>query len=141
MIAAYQQVAREWWRTAGDRFDLVASELVVAEAGAGDVDAARAGLAALEAVALLDATEDAAELPQRLLDVGAVPHNAAEDAAHIAIAVTNGVDYLVTWNFRHIANAGMRSRIERVCRRAGYEPATICTPNELVEPDHADASD
>ena len=121
VIAAYQQVTREWWRTAGYRFDLVASELVVAEAGAGDVDAA--------------------ELTQRLLDVGAVPHNAAEDAAHIAIAVTNGIDYLVTWNFRHIANAAMRSRIERVCRLAGYEPVVICTPNELMEPDHADPTD
>ena len=95
----------------------------------------------LKDVALLDATEDAAELTQRLLDVGAVPHNAAEDAAHIAIAVTNGIDYLVTWNFRHIANAAMRSRIERVCRLAGYEPVVICTPNELMEPDHADATD
>ena len=62
-------------------------------------------------------------------------------AAHIAIAVTNGVDYLVTWNFRHIANAAMRSRIERACRSAGYQPAIICTPNELMEPDHADATD
>ena len=55
--------------------------------------------------------------------------------------VTNGIDYLVTWNFRHIANAAMRSRIERVCRLAGYEPVVICTPNELMEPDHADATD
>ena len=78
------------------------------------------------------------EITQLLLDFGAVPHKAAADAAHIAIAVTNGVDYLVTWNFRHIANAKMRSRIERVCREAGYEPPTICTPNELMEPDHAD---
>ena len=76
-----------------------------------------------------------------LLDVGAVPHNAAEDAAHIAIAVTNGIDYLVTWNIRHIANAAMRSRIERVCRLASYEPVVICTPNELMEPDHAGATD
>ena len=99
VIAAYQQVTREWWSTAGYRFDLVASELVVAEAGAGDVDAARARLTALKDVALLDATEDAAELTQRLLDLGAVPHNAAEDAAHIAIAVTNGIDYLVRGTF------------------------------------------
>ena len=59
---------------------------------------ARARLTALKDVALLDATEDAAALTQRLLDVGAVPHNAAEDAAHIAIAVTNGIDYLVQFD-------------------------------------------
>ena len=59
------------------------------------------------------------------------------DAAN-AIAVTNGVDYLLTRNFRHVANAAMRSRIERVCRQTGYEPLVICTPNELLESDHAD---
>ncbi len=138
VIAAYQEITREWWRDAQARFDLVASELVVTESGAGDADAARARLEALESVALLDVDERSEELTRLLLDNGAVPHVAAADAAHIAIAVTNGVDYLVTWNFRHIANAAMRSRIERVCREAGYEPPTICTPNELMEPDHAD---
>ena len=137
VVAAYQQVTREWWDRAPERFDLVASELVVAEAGAGDTDAARTRLEALKAVTLLDATEDSAELAGKLIELGAVPQTATEDAAHVAIAVTNGVDYLVTWNFRHIANAAMRSSIERICRQAGYEPAVICTPNELLEPEDA----
>ena len=111
-------------------------ELVVAEAGAGDAEASRARLRALEGVALLDAGEDAAELARKLLDLAALPRTAAGDAAHIAIAVTNGVDYLITWNFRHIANAVMRSRIERACRQAGYEPPVICSPSELMESDH-----
>ena len=138
VIAAYQEITREWWRDAQDRFDLVASELVGTESSAGDSNAARARLEVLGTVALLEVNERSEELTQLLLDLGAVPHKAAADAAHIAIAVTNGVDYLVTWNFRHIANAKMRSRIERVCREAGYEPPTICTPNELMEPDDAD---
>ena len=141
VVAAYQEITREWWRAAPDRFDLVASALVVAEAGGGDPDAARARLEALEAVALLDATADAEHLTRTLLDRGAVPRQAAGDAAHIAIAVTNGVDFLVTWNFRHIANAIMRSRIERVCRQTGYEPSAICAPNELMEANHADNAD
>ena len=106
-------------------------------AGAGDPEAAGARLEALEAVALLDATPDADRLARILLDSGAVPRQAAADAAHIAIAVTNGVDFLVTWNFRHIANAAMRSRMERACRRAGYGLPVICTPNELMETDRA----
>ena len=140
VIAGYQQVTREWWTNARDRFELVASELVVKEARAGDAQAARARVELLESVTLLDATEDAVALTRKLLDLGAVPRKAADDAAHIAIAVTNGVDYLVTWNFRHIANAAMRSRIESVCRSVGYQPTTICTPNELMEPDHADTA-
>ena len=136
--AAYQEVTREWWHVASGRFDLVASELVLTESGAGDADAASARLEALKPVALLNISESSEALARRLLDLGAVPRQAAADAAHIAIAVTNGVDFLVTWNFKHIANAAMRSRIERVCRQAGYEPPVICTPNELMESDHAE---
>ena len=64
----------------------------------------------------------------------AVPNTEPEDAPHIAIAVVNGIEYLVTWNFKHIANATMRSKIERVCAREGYVPSTICSPEELLEP-------
>lgn len=140
VVAAYQAVTREWWRNAPERFHLVASSLVVSEARAGDADAARARLEALEGLVLLDATAEAEALTGLLLDSGTVPPTAAEDAAHVAIAAANGVDYLVTWNFRHIANAAMRSRIERVCRRAGCAPPVICAPNELLEFDHGDDS-
>ena len=135
VVAAYQQVTRDRWRIASDRFDPVASALVVAEAGAGDAQAAQDRLRALETVTLIEATADAERLAQRLIDNAAVPLQAADDAARIAIAVTNGVNFLVTWNFRHIANAAIRTRIERTCREAGYEPPVICTPNELLETD------
>ena len=136
-----QQITRDWWRSAADRFELVASELVINESSAGDADAARDRLAAVESVTLLDATNEASELAQRLIVSGAIPEKAAEDAAHIAIAVTNGVEYLVTWNCRHIANATMRSQIEKVCRNAGYEPTIICTLDELMEPDDENKSE
>jgi hypothetical protein len=137
-IAGHQQTTRDWWSDAADRFELVASELVVNEAGAGDIDAARDRLVILESLTLLDATEEAAELAQQLMESGAIPRKAAGDAGHIAIAVTNGVEYLATWNCRHIANAVLRSKIEQVCREAGYEPAIICTPDELMEPGDED---
>ena len=117
---------------------LYASALVISEASTGNADAARARLDALGKVSLLDVTEEAIELTRKMLDLEAVPRKAADDAAHIAIVATNGVDYLVTWNFRHIANAAMRSWIEDVCRRSGYDPPVICTPNELMETGHAE---
>ena len=133
VIAARQAVTGEWWLTAPERFILVASELVFTEAAEGAANAARARLTALETVTRLDATDEAAALTQRLMELGAFPRKAAVDAAHVGIATTNRVDFLLTWNFRHIANAVVRSRIERACRKAGYEPPVICTPNELME--------
>ena len=65
----------------------------------------------------------------------AIPQRAGEDALHLAIAATNGVEYLVTWNCRHLANATMREKIEAVCRAAGHQPPIICTPEELLEPE------
>jgi len=60
------------------------------------------------------------------------------DALHLAVAAVNSVNYLLTWNSKHIANAAMRPRIEALCRQAGYEPPTICTPEELMEEEHVD---
>lgn len=135
VIAAQQIMTREWWRDAPERFILVASELVLTEAAAGDADAARARLAALEVTTRLDTTDDDAVLTRTLLELGAFPRAAAVDAAHVGIATVNRVDYLLTWNLRHIANAAVRPRIERACRKAGYEPPVICTPHELMEED------
>ena len=89
-------MTREWWRDAAVRFHLVASELILAECGAGDAKVARARLEVLEGVALLNASPEAEHLAGHLPDLRAVPHEAAVDTAHIAIAVTNGAEFLVT---------------------------------------------
>lgn len=133
VIAGHQKITRDWWQTCRDRFDLVASQLVVREASAGDPQAAKERLERLTTLTLLEVTEEAVTLAQELITTGAVPEKAAEDALHLAIAVTNGVEYLLTWNCKHLANATMRRKIEDVCRSAGYEPVIICTPEELLE--------
>ena len=143
VVAGRQQVTREWWAIAPARFELLISRLVLQEAEAGDPDAARGRLAALEAVGRrVEATGDARELTELLVAAGAFPAGAARDAAHVAIAAANGVDYVLTWNFKHLANAMVRPRIDAVCRAAGFEPPVICTPEELMEaPDDGRRSD
>jgi predicted nucleic acid-binding protein len=133
VIAGHQQTTRDWWYIHRTRFDVVASQLVVQEASAGDPSAAQQRLAILEELELLAVTEEAMMLAQALVDVGPLPSRAAEDALHIAIAVTNGVEYLLTWNCKHLANASMRKDIDRICRIKGYESVVICTPEELLE--------
>lgn len=76
-----------------------------------------------------------AVLARRLLQCGALPPTARLDAAHVAVAAVNGIDFLVTWNLRHLANAMVRGKIEAMCRDAGTVPPIICTPEELGEPD------
>ena len=105
---------------------------MVNEAAGGDQDAARERTAFLQAIARLGVTDASADLAGKLVASGAVPRRAGEDALHIAIAAAHGVDYLLTWNCKHIANATMRHAIERVCRESGCEPPVICTPEELM---------
>ncbi|WP_066377490.1 type II toxin-antitoxin system VapC family toxin [Anabaena sp. 4-3] len=133
VIAGHQQITQEWWQNYRDKFALVASQLVIQEASAGDSIAAERRLKILETIELLEAREDSLTLAQAFLDFKIMPQKAAEDALHIAIAVTNGINYLLTWNCKHIANALMRREIESICRSQGYEPVIICTPEELIE--------
>ncbi len=133
VTAAHQQLTRQWWDLCREQYDLLTSQLVVREAGAGDPLAARERLDLLSTIKLLEVGPAALDLANELVVARAVPRQAAEDALHIAIAATHGVDYLLTWNCRHLANATMRIRIEETCRSIGYEPVIICTPEELLE--------
>ena len=81
----------------------------------------------------LETTEEAVELANDFISKGPLSEKATEDALHIAIAFVNGLDYLITWNCKRIANARMRHKIEQLCRARGYESAIICTPEELLE--------
>jgi hypothetical protein len=133
VVAAHQQITQEWWQLRRHDFDLFISQLVIQEAGAGDESAARRRLQTVVDIPLLKLSEEAVAFAEKLVREGPMPQKAVEDALHIAVATLNGMDYLLTWNFKHIANATMRYKIERVCRLAGYEPPIICTPQELLE--------
>lgn len=133
VMAAHQQTTREWWDSRRQDFDLFVSQFVIDEASAGDADAAGRRLEALADVPLLDPTEDAYVLAHELMRRVPLPAKAGADSLHIAIATVNGMDYLLTWNCTHIANAALRSSIETVCRDCGYQPPVICTPEELLK--------
>ncbi len=133
VVAAHQQLTREWWNGAADRYQLFVSDLVLWEASRGDAVAAAERLVAVESLQPLEITGEDQFLAKRLVEAAAIPAAAAEDALHIAVAAANGCDFLVTWNFRHIANPAMKTRIADVCRAAGYVSPVICTPEELKE--------
>ena len=123
-------MTRDWWASRGN-YELFASQFVLDEAAAGDEGAAGSRLAALEETAVLEVTEDAIVLAEKLIAGRGLPSQARVDALHVAMAAVHGMDYLLTWNCKHIANAMLRGKIEDLCREAGFEPPTICTPLEL----------
>ena len=132
VTAARQQVTHELWARKAADFELWVAEAVVNECGGGDPDAAARRLELLRDLPLLGVDEGAVELAEALVARVPLPEKAAADALHIAIAVTSGMDYLLTWNCTHIANAVLRDGIEAVCREHGHEPLVICTPDELL---------
>ena len=90
-------------------------------------------LEVLRHIPVLAAAQETADLAEDLIRSKSLPAKARVDALHIGIAAVHGMEYLLTWNCKHIANARMRSQIENVCRERGYEPPVMCTPEELME--------
>jgi hypothetical protein len=118
-MAARQEITRDWWDHRRSRFDLFISQVVLDEASAGDPHAVARRLDVLRGIPLVSARADADELVEELTRLLSLPKKATADAVHIALAVMNGMDYLLTWNCTHIANAANRPIIERVCRGPG----------------------
>jgi predicted nucleic acid-binding protein len=109
------------------------SPLVVSEAEDGDPEAARQRIQSIEGIPALAVSDEARSLAHLLVASGPIPQRYAEDALHIALCAVNGIDYLVTWNCTHLANATLRRAVERVVEHAGYQCPIICTVEELME--------
>jgi len=133
VVAGRQMVTRNWWPVAARRYRLFVSRLVADECAGGDREAAAERLAVLDSLEFLAASPQADQLARQLIIGRAIPETEPRDAVHVSLAAVNGIQYLVTWNFKHIANATTRAAIESICRNAGYEPPIICTPDELSE--------
>ncbi len=132
LAAARQQMTREWWDTRREGFDLYISPLVDQEARRGDPEAARRRIGALGGLPTLEIVEEAYALAAALIAEGALPRTAKHDATHIALASVHGMDYLLTWNCRHIDNAETKPIVRSVCAAHGYSCPEICTPEELM---------
>lgn len=115
IVAAHQLITKDWWEKRRAEFELFASPIVHKEAGKGDADAAARRLEVLEGIPLIELTVPAAAVARDILTQIPLPANAEADALHIGLAVAGGMDYLLTWNCTHIANAALWPKIEAVC--------------------------
>lgn len=132
IVAGHQQLTTEWWRRRRHSFQVVASPLVLREALLGNPEAAQKRQAVIAGLPLLQIRPEARELARRFVDGGPLPSKAEADAAHISLAAVHGVEYLLTWNCKHIANAEMQPALTRIANAQGYTLPILCTPEQLM---------
>ncbi|MGA1824897.1 MAG: type II toxin-antitoxin system VapC family toxin [bacterium] len=132
LAAAWQKATIDWWDVQRNQFDLYTSDIVLDEAGKGDRKAAARRLEALANIPLLAITDEVTALSKALIQAEALPINAIGDSLHIALSAVHTIDYLLTWNYRHIDNAKTKPIIRRICTTNRYAYPEICTPLELM---------
>ena len=130
--AARRQLTHDWWNNERRNYDLCISGIVLDEAAAGDVDAAKRRLGFIEKLPLLDLTDAVNVVAKKIMQSRLLPPRAARDAIHIAVSAIHQVDILLTWNCKHIANAAIMKELTAVVIDCGYELPVICTPEELL---------
>lgn len=132
VVAARQQTTWQWWDTRRGDFDLYVSQAVLREIAAGNPEMASQRLKFVSGIPSLRVDDDAEELANALLTDGPLPARAADDAVHLAVAAVHGIDYLLTWNCRHLANAQMLVVVRRLLERRGCHVPMVCVPDELL---------
>jgi len=132
--AGHQLSTRRWWDECRSSFELFTSLVTIQEAREGNEEAAKRRLDCLQDVPLLAVTPEAELIAKQILDEQLLPRNADRDALHIGVAVFHEMDFLLTWNIRHIANAQMRKKLRAFIESLGYNLPTICSPEELLPP-------
>lgn len=139
ITAGHQATTWQWWGNQSKNFELVISQFVVDECAAGDPLAASKRMTTIDGLALLDASRHEVEsLARALIAAGALPAKAFIDASHIAVCAVAGVEMLLTWNFKHIANGTMLKKIQNVCNNNGFECPQLLTPLQLLGDDDVD---
>jgi predicted nucleic acid-binding protein len=132
ITAAHQQITIEWWSRRRTDFDLVVSQIVVDEIQRGDLTIAKNRLEVVASLPRLLVTDQATTLARDILSKGFLPQRAFTDALHIAIAAVHQIEYLLTWNCKHIANVEVLPRIADLCEDLGLVLPIVCTPEELL---------
>jgi hypothetical protein len=133
IVAGHQQLTHEWWRKARPQVQCLISPYVIDEASQGDQQAAQKRLEAIAEFPILTLNEDIKALALTYQKAAQIPEKAKLDAFHLAFPAWYKIDYLLTWNCKHIANANVRKIIGNINRQLNIHTPIICTPEELME--------
>ncbi len=133
VIAANQEVAREWWDGRRGMYDLYVSDYVLAEISEGDPKAAARRLDLVEGIPSLVANDEVIQLTEVIMHSLRLPPKLVADMEHIAIAAVHGMDYLLTLNMTHIANPHWQRRLGKAVIAGGCNMPQMCVPQALLE--------
>ena len=132
ILAGNIEVTKDWWQLRRSDFNLYISQVVLDEVGKGDAEIATKRLEILRDLPLLEVTKTVEDLAAQFMARSNLPPKASDDAIHIALATVNRLDYLLTWNCKHIANAQIQKKLQQICSSFGCTLPIICTPYELM---------
>ncbi|TRV45903.1 MAG: PIN domain-containing protein [Microcystis panniformis Mp_MB_F_20051200_S9] len=132
IIAGNIETTRDWWQNRRNSFVLYISQVVLDEVAKGDAEIAFKRLELLFELPLVDLNQNVKNLAAQFLIRSNLPAKASDDAVHIAAATVHGLNYLLTWNCKHIANAQIQKKLAEISLDMGYELPVICTPYELL---------
>ena len=133
VIAAHQEISHTWWEKRRFNYHLFISQVVMDEITAGDTSLAHVRKKLIEGIRLLPITEEMTKLAKHFVEKGILPQKSANDALHVAIAAICKIDFVLSWNCKHIANAEIEKAIWKACESLGYQAPSICTPLELLD--------
>jgi hypothetical protein len=134
IVSAHQQITKEWWYKAQERFNLYISEAVLEEISVGDPIAAGRRQEIVQGLPILELNKNVRKLVRNYEKNLGLPSKAKADLLHIAFAVEYEMDYLLTWNCSHIANGEVIRRLMVTNQRLKKSSPLILTPEELLEP-------
>jgi predicted nucleic acid-binding protein len=133
IIAAHQQITQDWWDNSLKHYDAFISSVVIDEISRGNKKAAELRLNSVDLFKILEVTDDVHKLADLYFKNMAGKENVRLDAYHLAFASLYNLDYVVTWNFKHIASGKIKSMIQNINYDRKLKIPILCTPEELTE--------
>jgi hypothetical protein len=134
-VSGHQLTTHDFWKSIPE-YTVFISDTVVEEASRGDAEKVQKRLWSIRDFSVLEIDEKTQQLAIKLVRDKAIPEKCPEDALHIAVAAINEIEFIITWNFKHINNPFMMRKISDSVTNAGYSMPVICSPEEFMEAEH-----
>jgi len=133
IVAAHQQITHEWWEIVRPQVECFVSPFVIQEISLGDEEAAKKRNNAIREFPVLEINREIQKIAQKYFVALKIPNKAKLDASHLAVAVWHEMDYVLSWNCKHIVSGRVKKVLEEINAKLNLKTPILCTPEELME--------